>query len=84
MVGESKGNEARDEPLTKMKTSAMESMLNNLENGNLADAKKQANRHSLTAIKNHLVESGESLESALNTAEYLKGEKEFQAYCDAK
>ena len=63
---------------------AMQSMLNNLENGNLADAKKQAKRHSLTAIKNHLVESGESLKSATNTAEYLKGEKEFQAYCDAK
>ena len=64
--------------------SALDRMLDNLENGNIRDAQSQAKSFSLTSIKNYLVESGKSSRAASNTAEYLKGQIDFQSYCDFK
>jgi uncharacterized protein (UPF0297 family) len=60
----------------------MENMINNLINGNISDAKKQAKRHTLTAIYNYLIETGYDEQRAMVTASFLKNETDFQTYCD--
>jgi len=66
-------------PLLKMKT-----LLENLVNGNLTDAKKQATRYDLFAIAKYAAEHlGCSRNKAIMAAAYLKGRATFQAYCDA-
>lgn len=62
----------------------MESMIENLINGNIKDAKNQAKRHTLTAIYNYLLGIGYSEKYALVTASFLKGDTDFQTYCDAE
>jgi hypothetical protein len=62
----------------------MNSMIENYINGNLSDAKKQAKRHTRTAIAIFLErEYGWSSAKAFATASYLKGMGSFQAACDA-
>jgi hypothetical protein len=61
----------------------MESMIDNLINGNIAEAKKRAKHRKLTAIYNYLLAIGYSERKAMVTASFLKGETDFQTYCDA-
>jgi hypothetical protein len=60
----------------------MKSMIENLINGNIAEAKKRAKHRKLTAIYNYLLEIGWNKEKALVTAQFLKSEVDFQTYCD--
>jgi hypothetical protein len=63
----------------------MKSLLNNLLNGNLTDAKQQAARYGLFDIARAAVEQlGYSRNKAIMAAAYLKGRCTFQAYCDAE
>ncbi len=63
----------------------MNSLIENLINGNLDDAKRQAKRFAGTAIILAMLEDyGFSHEKALRAAQYLKGDCSFQVYCDAK
>jgi len=63
----------------------MNSLLNNLINGNLTDAKAQAKRYELFQIAKAAIElCGYSRNKAIMAAAYLKGRCTFQAYCDAK
>jgi hypothetical protein len=63
----------------------MESMLDNLINGNCSEAKKQAKRHSLIKIKTYCSDEwGMTQNKAWHTAAFLKGEIDFQTYCDSK
>ena len=63
----------------------MKTLLENLLNGNLTDAKKQATRFGLfdiaRAAADHL---GYTRNKAIMAAAYLKGHCTFQAYCDAE
>lgn len=60
-------------------------MIENLINGNLAEAKEQANRLNAAAIAYTLREEyGWSPRKAELAAHYLKTGKGYQAYCDAK
>jgi hypothetical protein len=62
----------------------MKSLLNNYQNGNLADARRQARHFSHAAIRAALQESlGYSAEKAALTADFLKTGAGFQAACDA-
>lgn len=62
----------------------MNTLLENLVNGNLKDAKEQAKRFELFKIARAAMESlGYSRNKAINAAAYLKGRITFQAYCDA-
>ena len=62
----------------------MKTVLDNLINGNLTDAKKQASRFDLFAIARSAMEYlGYSRNKAIMAAAYLKGRATFQAYCDA-
>lgn len=62
----------------------MKTLLDNLINGNLTDAKAQAKRYDLFAIARNAVEYlGYSRNKAIMAAAYLKGRCTFQAYCDA-
>jgi hypothetical protein len=62
----------------------MQTLLDNLINGNLADARRQAQRFQLfdiaRAARDYL---GMSRNKAIAAAAYLKGRCTFQAYCDA-
>lgn len=60
----------------------METMIDNLINGNLKTAKAQAKRFSLIAIKNHLTELQWSDAKTYAAAVYLKTGEGFQDYCD--
>lgn len=60
----------------------MKNMIDNLINGNITDAKKQAKRHTLTAIYKFLLREGYDPQKAMVTASFLKGETDFQSYCD--
>jgi len=61
----------------------MQKLLNNLLNGNITDAKRQAKRFSNHAIRAALVElGGYSLNKATLTADWLKGRDCWQAACD--
>jgi len=63
----------------------MENMINNLINGNLANARRQARRYSLEIIALHCIKELQwSHEKAIAAASYLKRAGGFQAYCDAK
>lgn len=68
-----------------MNTNKLESLINNLLNGNLATAKAQAKRLSGDAIRSYLAENGLSNEKSALAALYLKSpsREAFQAYCDA-
>lgn len=64
---------------------ALARLFDNLENGNLTDARKQARRHSsfrLSMFARQILSW--SFDRATKAARYLKGEGTFQAYCDAK
>ena len=63
----------------------METMIDNLINGNVTDACKQAKRHSKLSISNHLHNDlGWSADRSRKAAEFLKTGKGFQEYCDAE
>lgn len=59
----------------------MENMLNNLINGNLTDAKKQAKRFTQAAIVAHLFSTGYSKRECAAIAGYLKNEIAFDVFC---
>lgn len=61
----------------------MESLINNLINGNNSEAKKQAKRHAEWKIRDALVQAGYSTPKATLAAAWLKGCDCWQAYCDA-
>jgi predicted alpha/beta-fold hydrolase len=55
----------------------MKTLINNYENGNLKDARKQAKRHSQRNIRLALMDYGYSFEGATIIAEYLKTGENF-------
>jgi len=59
-------------------------MIDNLINGNLADAKNQAKRFRRAKIYAHLIKQGWSHSRATLGANYLKTGEGFQAYADAQ
>ena len=63
----------------------MISLFNNLINGNLDDAKKQARKHTKLGITRYMEEMGYSSDKATKAAEYLKNpsNETYQIYCDA-
>ena len=64
---------------------ALASIFDNLENGNLTDAKQTATRYPGVTLITYATENvGGSNKRALRGAQYLKGDGTFQAYCDAK
>ena len=60
----------------------MNSLIDNYENGNLKDAKRQAKRYGLEKLKNQLIERGYETTKANIIAYYLKSKIDFQAHCD--
>ena len=62
----------------------MESLISNLINGNLTDAKKQGRRFAAWQIREALIEIGYSANKATLTADWLKGRDCWQAACDAQ
>lgn len=62
----------------------MHSIIENLINGNLTDAKAQAKRHALFDIARAALDFGMTRNKAIMAAAYLKGRATFQAYCDAE
>lgn len=59
--------------------------IRDLINGNLTDARKAAKNRSFAAILTSATEHyGMTLEEAVNTATYLKGEITFHTYCQNK
>lgn len=63
----------------------MKTMIENLINGNLTDAKKQARGFSMSRISDYLhFALGWSYNRSAKAAYYLKTGTGFQAYCDAK
>lgn len=62
----------------------MQTMIDNLINGNLKDAKKQAKHKTLYAIYQYMLDLGYTKNKALASAAYLKEELDYQAYCDAE
>jgi hypothetical protein len=62
----------------------MSTIFDNLINGNLSDAKRQAKNKSMHKIYSMACEMGFEEKEALNMAAYLKGEINFQSYCDRK
>ncbi len=64
---------------------ALAKLFDDLENGNLSDAKKRAKRYSRFRLSMFARQiCGWSFERSCRAAEYLKGENSFQAFCDAK
>jgi len=63
---------------------ALARLFGNLENGNLADAKRAARRYTAFRLgmfaRQHLFWS---FDRSVKAAAYLKGEGTFQDYCDA-
>jgi hypothetical protein len=62
---------------------ALARLFENLENGNLTEAKKQAKRHTsfqLSMFARQILFW--SFERSTAAAAYLKGEADFQTYCD--
>jgi hypothetical protein len=59
----------------------MQNMIDNLINGNLTDAKKQAKRHTQNNILLYLFSMGYSKRECAAIAGYLKGEIAFDVYC---
>lgn len=62
----------------------MQNMIDNLINGNLATAKKQAKRFKQVDIMQYCIDNGFSFEKSVAMAMYLKNQIEFQQYCDAE
>lgn len=63
----------------------MKSMIDNLINGNLKDAKKQAKRYKQADIMEYcLNDYGMGFERAVASAMYLKNQIDHQQYCDAE
>lgn len=63
---------------------ALARLFENLENGNIADAKKAAKRHTqlrLSMFARQILSW--SFDRSVKAAAFLKGEADFQAYCDA-
>lgn len=56
--------------------------IENLENGNLTDAKKLAERYSFWKLLTLAEERGYETHDAVRIAKYLKGKISFQEYCD--
>jgi hypothetical protein len=61
----------------------MQKMIDNLINGNLTDAKKQAKRFSQAKIQTDLFSMGWSLKHACAAACYLKNQITWEKYCEA-
>mgnify|MGYP001609268673 CR=1 FL=1 len=61
----------------------METLINNLINGNNTTAKRQAKRFAAWKIREALIEAGYSTKKATLAADWLKGRDCWQAYCDA-
>lgn len=62
----------------------MNTLIENLINGNNTDARKQAQRFKAWQIRESLIESGWTQNKATLCADWLKGRDCWQAYCDAK
>jgi hypothetical protein len=62
----------------------MNAMIQNLENGNLKDAKKKAKRYRQADIMQFCIDIGMTFEKAVATAMYLKNQIDHQQYCDAE
>lgn len=62
----------------------MNSTIQNYINGNLTDAKRQAQRFSLQKLVDGFMANGYPLSAAYDIANYLKGYGSFQAACDAE
>jgi hypothetical protein len=63
----------------------METIFNNLINGNLKDAKRLAKPHSTFRLSMYARQIlGWSLKRSYAAAYYLKDEAPFQLYCDTK
>ena len=62
----------------------MKSMIDNLINGNLKDAKQQAQKFTQSQIQKYLGGIGWSKTKSTLAARYLKvgGQENWQAYCD--
>ena len=64
---------------------ALARIFDNLENGNIADAKRQAKRHTafrLSMFARQILFW--SFDRSQKAGAYLKGKCDFQSYCDAK
>lgn len=62
----------------------MKSMIDNLINGNLKDALKQAKRYRQNAIIFYCIGEGFSFEKSVAMAMFLKNQIDHQQYCDAE
>jgi hypothetical protein len=62
----------------------MQRMIDNLINGNLKEAKKQAKRYRQADIMQWCTDNGYGFEKAVAMAMYLKNQIDFQQYCDAE
>jgi len=62
----------------------MKTMIENLINGNLTDAKQQAKKYRRSKIYAYLMAQGWSHTRAILAANYLKTGEGFQAYADAR
>lgn len=62
----------------------MKTMIDNLINGNLADAKQQAKRYRRSKIYGYLMDQGWNHSRAVTATNYLKTGEGFQAYADAR
>jgi L-serine deaminase len=66
------------------KKGIMKKMIENLINGNLKDAKKQAKRFKQADIMQYCIDNGMKFEKAVASAMWLKNQIEYQQYCDAE
>lgn len=62
----------------------MKTMIDNLINGNLKDAKKQAKRFRQADIMEYCLGNGYSFEESVAMAMYLKNQIDDQPYCEAE
>jgi hypothetical protein len=62
----------------------VKTMIDNLINGNLKDAKKQAKRFRQFEIMQYCLDIGYSFERATVMAMWLKNQIDYQTYCDAE
>ena len=60
----------------------MNIIFQNLENGNLTEAKNQAKKYSYARLIKIAENDGYSRKEAVSIAKYLKGLISFQSYCD--
>ena len=62
----------------------MQNMIDNLINGNIKQALKQAKRYRQADIMQYCIDNGYKFEKAVAMAMYLKNQIDFQQYCDAE